>query len=164
MAFIMTATLAMHDIMAHSLNDTKWVIQSHIMAMFLPSLITGELIRNWGTRVVLTLGLLAYFIAAAVAYTGVEVVHYWWALVLLGVGWNFLFIGGTTLLPQSYSDHEKHQAQALNDVMVFIFQALASISAGVILFLLGWQAIITLSIVPTILLMALLMLFWRKVH
>lgn len=163
MSFVMTATpLAMHDMMGHSLGDTKWVIQSHIMAMFLPSLFTGELIRKFGERTIIFIGLLAYLATTAIAYSGVEVFHYWWALVLLGVGWNFLFIGGTTLLTQAYQPHEKFRVQAVNDLTVFVFQALSSLSAGVFLFLGGWASIVTLSLVPTALLLVAIGLTWRR--
>lgn len=165
MSFVMTATpLAMHDMMGHSLGDTKWVIQSHIMAMFLPSLVTGELIRKFGERLIILVGLLAYFATTTIAYMGVEVLHYWWALVLLGVGWNFLFIGGTTLLTKAYKPEEKFRMQAVNDLTVFIFQALSSLSAGVILFVSGWTGIVTLSLVPTVILLLAVMLTWRAVQ
>jgi MFS family permease len=165
MSFVMTATpLAMHDMMGHSLGDTKWVIQSHIMAMFLPSLVTGELIRKFGERLIISVGLLAYFATTAIAYIGVEVLHYWWALVLLGVGWNFLFIGGTTLLTKAYKPEEKFRVQAVNDLTVFIFQALSSLSAGVILFVSGWTGIVTLSLVPTVILLIAVVLTWRVVQ
>jgi predicted MFS family arabinose efflux permease len=165
MSFVMTATpLAMHELMGHSLGDTKWVIQSHIMAMFLPSLVTGELIRKFGALKIISVGLLAYFATTAFAYSGVEVFHYWWALVLLGVGWNFLFIGGTTLLTTSYQPHEKFRAQAVNDMTVFVFQALSSFSAGAILFMGGWSSIVTVSLLPTILLVVALVLLWRPIQ
>lgn len=157
MSFVMTATpLAMHDMMGHSLDSTKWVIQSHIMAMFLPSLITGELIRKWGALTVILLGLLAFLATTVVGYSGVEVLHYWWALVLLGIGWNFLFIGGTALLTTTYSESEKYPVQAANDMLVFVFQALFSFSAGAVLFMGGWVSVVSVSLVPTV---ALLVLF-----
>ena len=164
MSFVMTATpLAMHDLMGHSLASTKWVIQSHIMAMFLPSLFTGELIRKFGTRTIIFVGLLAFSITTAFAYSGVAVFHYWWALVMLGIGWNFLFIGGTTLLTTAYKPHEKYKVQAANDLAVFVFQALSSLSAGVILFVGGWSSIVTISLVPTVILLGLLLLYWRRI-
>lgn len=163
MSFVMTATpLAMHDMMGHSLGDTKWVIQSHIMAMFLPSLFTGELIRKYGERAIIATGLLAYLGTTVFAFAGVEVFHYWWALVLLGIGWNFLFIGGTTLLTRAYKPHEKFKVQAVNDMTVFVFQALSSLSAGVILFVSGWSGIVTLSLVPTAILFIAVLVTWQR--
>lgn len=163
MSFVMTATpLAMSDLMGHSLASTKWVIQSHIMAMFLPSLITGELIRKIGAMSVIIMGLVAYFLTTAVAYSGVEVFHYWWALVLLGIGWNFLFIGGTSLLTTTYNESEKYRVQATNDMIVFVFQALSSLSAGAILFMGGWSSVVTVSLIPTIFLLLLLAVLFKK--
>ncbi|MEJ2065765.1 MAG: MFS transporter [Reinekea sp.] len=163
MSFVMTATpLAMHEMTGHSLESTKWVIQSHIMAMFLPSFITGELIRKWGETRIIFIGLLAYLGTTAFAFSGVEVFHYWWALVLLGVGWNFLFIGGTTLLSKTYTAEEKFSVQAANDMTVFVFQALSSLSAGAILFISGWHGIVIMSLVPTALLLLGLLLMVKN--
>ncbi|MFT4674685.1 MAG: MFS family permease [Reinekea sp.] len=152
MAFVMTATpLAMHEVHLHSLASTKWVIQSHIMAMYLPSLITGELIRRFGSLKIIYAGLLAFLLTTAVGFAGANVLHYWWALVLLGLGWNFLFIGGTTLLAQNYLPQEKFKIQAINDFSIFVLQATASLAAGAILFAQGWSAIISIALVPTVL-------------
>ena len=166
MSFVMTATpLAMGELSGHSMQSTKWVIQSHIMAMYLPSLMTGELIRKWGAKRIILLGLMAYLGTSAFAFSGLEVFHYWWALVLLGIGWNFLFIGGTALLTTSYSPAEKFAVQAANDMIVFVFQAIASLSAGAILFLSGWTSIVTLSLIPTLaLLLSMLVLYKRLLH
>lgn len=163
MSFVMTATpLAMSDMMGHSMTDTKWVIQSHIIAMFLPSLFSGELIRWWGEKKVILLGVVAYLLTTIVAFMGVQVLHYWWALVLLGVGWNFLFVGGTSLLAKSYSEDEKFSVQAMNDTAVFVFQAAASLFAGVVLFSAGWTAVISIALVPTVLLLVYLLVFTCK--
>jgi len=161
MSFVMTATpLAMHDIHQHSLGSTKWVIQSHIMAMFLPSLITGELIRKFGSLTIIWIGLAAFTLTTAFAFSGAEVFHYWWALVMLGIGWNFLFIGGTTMLTQNYQPEEKFKVQAVNDFSVFIFQAIASLGAGAILFAKGWMTVVVISLIPTVILMVALLLFY----
>lgn len=143
MSFIMTATpISMHHMSGHSLIDTKWVIQSHIMAMFLPSLFTGSLIKKFGIRNILIAGSVCYLAVIVVGLAGQHLVHYWWALVLLGVGWNFLFVGGTTLLPQTYTETERFKVQAINDFMVFGVQALASLSAGWVIFQFGWYSMI----------------------
>ena len=163
MAFVMTATpLAMHEIHLHSLASTKWVIQSHIMAMYLPSLITGELIRRFGSLKIIYVGLLAFLLTTVVAFAGAEVVHYWWTLVLLGLGWNFLFIGGTTLLAQNYLPEEKFKIQAVNDFSIFILQATASFAAGAILFAQGWSAIIVIALIPTVLLILALTAYLQR--
>lgn len=140
MSFLMTSTpVTMHHFHGHSIEDAKWVIQSHMLAMFLPSLVTGKLIQHFGVSVILLVGASLFAVVLLIAMQGHELMHFWWALVLLGVGWNFLFIGGTTLLPQSYSHDERFKAQAVNDVVVFSMQALAALSAGWVLFRYGWD-------------------------
>ena len=160
MSFIMTATpLSMTEIAGHPLNDAKRVIQLHIMAMYLPSLISGWLIRVVGIGRMMLAGMVAYLICIALAVSGVSFHHYLGALILLGIGWNFLFVGGTSLLPQGYSDSERFRVQGLNDMMVFGFQAVASMSAGLALSSLGWGGLLLLAI-PLLLLHSGLMLFW----
>ena len=161
MSFIMTATpISMHVMNHHSLENTKWVIQSHIMAMYLPSLITAWVIRKIGIMKMMLAGIVAYGICLLLAFSGIEFIHYWTALILLGVGWNFLFIGGTTLLPQSYSEGEKFKVQALNEFLVFGSQAIASISAGWVLFQLGWNNLLLIN-VPMLLLPIISILVWK---
>ena len=160
MSFIMTATpLSMTEMAGHPLGDAKRVIQLHIMAMYLPSLISGWLIRVVGIRRMMLVGMVAYLICIALAASGVSFHHYLSALILLGIGWNFLFVGGTSLLPQGYSDSERFRVQGLNDMMVFGFQAVASMSAGLALSSLGWAGLLLLAI-PLLLLHSGLMLFW----
>lgn len=140
MSFLMISTpVTMHHFHGHTIENTKWVIQSHMLAMFLPSLVTGKLIQHFGVSVILLIGASLFAGVLLIATQGHELMHFWWALVLLGVGWNFLFIGGTTLLPQSYSHGERFKAQAVNDVVVFSMQALAALSAGWVLFRYGWN-------------------------
>jgi len=147
MSFIMTATpVSMHVMDGHSLHDTKMVIQSHILAMFLPSIITGWVIDKLGVTKMMLVGLLAYIICVAIAYSGHHLGNYWVSLVLLGIGWNFLFIGGTTLLPQSYQPAERFKVQALNDFIVFGTQATAALSAGWFVFALGWETMLLLTL------------------
>ncbi len=147
MSFIMTATpLSMTEMAGHELDDAKRVIQLHIMAMYLPSLISGA-------------GLLAYLGCIGLAASGVSFHHYLSALLLLGVGWNFLFVGGTTLLPRGYRDAERFRVQGLNDMMVFGSQATAALSAGAILSWLGWGGLVMVA-VPFLIIHGLLMTMW----
>ena len=147
MSFIMTATpVSMHVMDGHSLSDTKWVIQSHIMAMFLPSLIAAWIIKKLGIRRMMLSGLLAFLLCVVIAFAGHNVLNYWVSLILLGVGWNFLFIGGTTLLPQAYNAQERFRVQAVNDFMIFAANALASLSAGWLVFALGWEFMLLLNL------------------
>jgi MFS family permease len=147
MSFIMTATpVHMHVLENHSLEHTKWVIQSHILAMFLPSFISGWLISKLGTSKVIVLGLLAYLVTIALALAGDQLINYWMALVLLGIGWNFLFLGGTVLLPTTYQDHQKIKVQGINELAVFVAQAIAALGAGAMLYMLGWQGLMHISL------------------
>ena len=162
MSFIMTATpVSMHIMDGHSLNDTKFVIQSHILAMFLPSLVAGWTIRKLGTTKMMMIGLIAYLVCAIIAFSGHQLGNYWVSLVLLGVGWNFLFIGGTTLLPRSYQASERFKVQALNDFTVFGSQAVAALSAGWLVFALGWETILIFTI-PIIIFQMIVLLKWSN--
>ncbi len=160
MSFIMTATpVSMHVMDGHSLEDTKWVIQSHILAMFIPSLITGFIIDKIGVTRMMLLGLLAYLICIAIAYAGHDLNNYWISLILLGVGWNFLFIGGTTLLPLAYKPEERFKVQAINEGVVFGSQAIASLSAGWVVFTLGWEKMLLFTI-PVVIFQGIVILNW----
>ena len=143
MTYLMTATpISMHVVDGHSLAATSGVIRAHVIAMFLPSLITAPLITIFGPRRLMFAGVLAMALTLVLGLAGQQVMHYWWALVLLGVGWNFLFIGGTTLLVRNYRPAERFKAQAFNDFSVFGASALASLLAGTLMFQLGWQAVL----------------------
>lgn len=165
MSYLMTATpLSMHHVHGHSLQETKWVIQSHIAAMFIPSLFTGWLVKRIQLKNLLLVGTIIYSIVVLIAFSGEEVVHYWWALLLLGVGWNFLFLTGTSLLPQSYQDSERHKVQALNDFIIFGFQALASLLAGWVLFKAGWHGVVMSSIPFIVILYVVSWFYYRRSH
>ncbi len=141
MSFIMTATpISMHVIDQHDELATKRVIQAHLLAMYLPSLASGWIIARFGARPVIVAGTLMMATCVAIAaFAGHGVMHYTWALVLLGLGWNLLFIAGTTLLTHTYRPQERIQVQTLNDFMVFGAQAVTSLLAGVALATIGWQ-------------------------
>ncbi len=162
MAFIMTATpVSMHVMDGHSLGVTKSVIQSHIVAMFLPSLVTGHLIKKLGVSSVMICGLIAYLICIGFAYSGHFVHNYWVALILLGIGWNFLFIGGTALLPQTHTASERFKVQAFNEFFLFSSQAIASLSAGWVVFEFGWETLLLISL-PFIVIQFLAIWIWKR--
>lgn len=162
MSYLMTATpISMHNMQGHSLQDTKLVIQSHIAAMYLPSLFTPWLVKHLKLKGLMLIGILIYTVVAFIALSGHEVMHYWWALVLLGIGWNFLFLTGTSLLPQSYHPSERHKVQAANDFILFGFQAAASLIAGWLLFNAGWHWVVVTSI-PFILVLFIVLGFYHK--
>ncbi|OPX56445.1 Predicted arabinose efflux permease, MFS family [Oceanospirillum multiglobuliferum] len=159
MSFVMTATpISMHVMDKHSLDATARVIQSHVAAMYLPSLLTGMIIGTLGTIRVMAMGAGLLLTCSLIALNGHGVMHYWWALVALGIGWNFLFVGSTTLLTKQYQPAERYRAQAVNDFSIFSLQAVASLSAGQVIHGLGWQWVNILPI-PLLLLM-LIALFW----
>lgn len=161
MSFVMTATpLHMHHIEHYSLADTKWVIQSHIIAMYLPSLFSGVLVSRLGVSKMMLLGLLAYLVTIVSAIIGRDLLNYWAALVLLGIGWNFLFVAGTSLLPRCYEKCERYKVQSFNDSLVFGAQAMASLSAGWVIHLLGWNRLL-LSCLPLIGAQVLLISWWK---
>ncbi|WP_101759013.1 MFS transporter [Oceanicoccus sp. KOV_DT_Chl] len=140
MSFVMTATpVSMHDHNGHSLSDTKWVIQSHVSAMFLPSLVLPLLINRFGIATMMVMGLGCYAIMVVVGLSGVGVLNYWIALIFLGIGWNFLFVSATSLLPQTHKPEQQYKAQAVNDTAVFSMQAIAALSSGVVLNYWGWE-------------------------
>lgn len=142
MTFIMSATpVSMHVIDKFSLNDTAWVIQSHVLAMFIPSFFSGWLIDRFGFGKVMKTGIVLMVLCVAVALINRHLIHYWSGLIILGVGWNFLFVGGTTLLTKTYRPSERFKAQAFNDFIVYGFQATASLFAGAIIFSAGWEVV-----------------------
>jgi len=164
MSFIMTATpISMHELNNYSLEETKWVIQSHILAMFVPSLFSGWLVKKLGFIAMMWTGLAIYAICLLIAYWDQALVHYWGALVLLGLGWNLLFVSGTALLPQMHQANETHSVQGLNDLMVFSIQAVAALGSGALLILLGWQGVVLVSL-PIMAILVLLLLNWRRVE
>jgi MFS family permease len=130
--------------------------------MYLPSLLSGWLIGRFGTARIMLAGCLALLAVVWIGSQGTTVQHYWVALVLLGIGWNFMFISGTTLLPTVYGDGEPFRVQALNEAVVFGSQAIASLSAGWVLWSLGWNTLLY-SCVPIIVAHLLLLAYWRFV-
>lgn len=142
MALVMTATpISMHNHNGISLEDTSLVIQLHIVAMFLPSLFTGYLIERIGVQWVALIGLVCNFACVYFALAGVSYGHYLTALVLLGLGWNGLFMAGTQMIATIHTGPERFQAQAVNDFIVFGCQGVSSLSAGLLLALVGWQGL-----------------------
>ena len=152
MSFIMTATpISMYKIHGFTLGSTSIVIQLHIIGMFLPSLITGSLIKKYGHSAIIYSGALIYLICISLSFFDQTFINYLISLILLGIGWNFLFIGGTSLLVLCYKDSEKFKVQGFNDVIVFSIQSIASLIAGYSILKFSWNQINTICI-PLILL------------
>ena len=142
MSFLMTATpIEMHVIKGMSLNKTGFVIQMHIFGMFLPSLFTGNLIKKFGHSNIIYTGVFILIICIIINFSHQHFYNYLTGLILLGIGWNFLFISGTSLLIISYKPEEKFKAQGLNDFLVFSTQATGALAAGYLLYLTNWQFI-----------------------
>ncbi len=140
MSFLMTATpLSMHVMEKMSLEITGIVLQLHLVAMFLPSLITGHLIKKFGHSNIIYIGVLFYAITIILSLFEQTFVNYLIALIFLGLGWNFLFISGTSLVVLTYKEEEKFRVQGINDLIVFSTMALASLSAGIMLSLTSWK-------------------------
>jgi MFS family permease len=138
MNFLMTSTPIAMGICGHPYGDAAIVISSHVVGMFAPSFITGHLIRRFGVLNVMLAGVAIMLICIGIALAGISVAHFWWSLALLGVGWNFLYIGGTTLLTETYRPEERAKAQGANDQMIFITMAISSFSSGLTVTTAGW--------------------------
>jgi len=136
------------------------VISSHVVGMFAPSFVTGSLIKRFGVLNMMLVGVLVNLVCIGVALAGVEVANFWWSLVLLGVGWNFLYIGATALLTETYHSAEKAKAQGANDLFIFLTMATSSFSSGMILETNGWQTL-NYAAIPFVLAMGVAVL-WLK--
>ncbi len=155
MSFVMTAApLAMVGC-GHSIGDAALGIQWHVLSMFGPSFFTGRLIARFGKEKVTAAGLLLLACAAVVGLNGLSVAHFWIALVLLGIGWNFGFIGATALVTDCYRPEERVKVQAANDFLVFGSVAIASFSAGGLLNTGGWNSVNWLVFPPVAVALAL---------
>lgn len=158
MTLVMTATPLAMQHHQHVYSDTAFVIQWHVLGMFAPSFFTGHLIKRFGLLTVMFTGTILGFACVFINLLGSSINHFWFALILLGISWNFLFIGATTLLTETYNESEKFKTQALNDFIVFSVVAFASLSAGILHHNLGWQFVNYMAI-PSLAII-LLSLFW----
>jgi len=154
MSFVMTATPLSMKHFLHPFADTAFVIQWHVLGMYAPSFFTGQLIHRFGVLRVMLAGVVLNLVCVASNLAGTDLLHYWLALFTLGVGWNFLFVGGTTLLTESYRPEEKAKVQAINDFLVFTTVTISSASAGVLQYRYGWEAV-NLGVLPLLLVIAL---------
>ena len=140
MNLLMTATpIAMVKICRMPFAEAALVLEWHVIGMFAPSFFTGHLIKRFGVLNIMFAGALLMFGCVAVALAGVELMNFLIALFVLGVGWNFLFVGGTTLLTEAYRPEEKNKAQGANDFLIFLTMALSSFSSGALVTTRGWE-------------------------
>jgi len=160
MSFLMTASpISMHHHAGLGLTETKWVIQSHIVAMYLPSLFFAPLLKRFGFAVMMFTGVAACAAAIGLAASGVTLNHFWLSLALLGVGWNFLFLSATNLLPRGCQGSSRFRVQSANDFAVFTVQAIASLSAAWFLLMIGWRGL-SMAMLPVLALFVVLALRW----
>ena len=141
MNLLMTATPIAMVMCGHPFGDAAFVISSHVIAMFAPSLFAGSLIKRFGVLTIIMVGAALNLVCIAVALTGVDVAHFWFSLVLLGVGWNFMYIGGTTLLTETYRPEERAKAQGVNDLCIFVMMVISSLTSGVLVSRAGWDKV-----------------------
>ena len=164
MTFLMTSVpLAVHVVDGYSLAATATVIQAHVLAMYLPSLISGALIGRCGAGRVMIWGVALLGATLVAGLAGRHILHYGLTMVALGVGWNFLYVGGTTLLARAHRPAERFRVQALNDFSIMGISALASWCSGAVMELLGWNGVLYTSI-PAILIAAMVILWVRPDH
>lgn len=162
MTLVMTATpLSMHINDGYSIEQTAGVIRAHVLGMYVPSLVSGFLIERLGVTRMMFFGALGLLGTSIVALQGQSVLHYWGALILLGVGWNFLYVGGTTMLTYTYSMSERFQAQAANEFLVFGTSAIASLLAGTVMHYFGWSRLMLVPI-PILLIIFVALLLVRR--
>ena len=157
MNLLMAATPIAMQQCKHPFESAALVLEWHVLGMFVPSFFTGHLIKRFGVLPVMLVGALLNLVCVAVALSGVELMEFLVALFALGVGWNFLYTGGTTLFTQSYRPEEKNRAQGVMDSCVFGTMALSSFSSGALITTQGWRWLNLGSMVPIVLVMAALL-------
>ena len=162
MTLVMTATpISMNINNGYSLPVTAGVISAHVLAMYVPSLVSGFLIERLGVVRMMFAGTLGLLATSIIGLQGHTVLHYWWALVLLGIGWNFLYVGATTMLTYTYKGNERFRAQGLNEFLVFGSSATASLLAGTVMHYFGWFRVMLIPI-PILALVCVALVVVRK--
>jgi hypothetical protein len=162
MVLIMTATPLAMAVCGFSFADTAFVIEWHIVGMFAPSFFTGHLIARIGILPVMACGCIMILASLGIHLSGVDLYRFWTGLVLLGFGWNFMFVGATNLLTMTYQPAEKAKVQALNDLIIFGTAAAGSFLSGLLHYQVGWQAVNLGFIMPLLILFAALVWFQRR--
>ena len=148
MNLLMAATPIAMQQCKHPFSSAALVLEWHVLGMFVPSFFTGHLIKRFGALPIMLVGVALNLVCVAVALSGVDLMQFLVALLLLGVGWNFLYTGGTTLLTQSYRPEEKNRAQGIMDTCVFWTMAVTSFSSGALITTQGWTWLNMGSLLP----------------
>ncbi len=163
MNLLMAATPIAMSQCSHPFKDAAFVLEWHVLGMFLPSFFTGKLIKRYGVLPIMSAGLALNLFCVAFALSGDDVMHFFWALLALGVGWNFLYIGGSTLATQAWRPEEKTRAQAALDFCVYSTMTLTSFSSGALVTTGGWTSMNLGALLP-LGLMAAALLWLRRVQ
>ena len=158
MNLLMTATPIAMQYCKLPFSDATLVLEWHVIAMFAPSFFTGSLIKRFGVTRVMLVGALCMFACVAVALSGVDLMQFLAALILLGLGWNFLFVGGTTLLTECYRPEEKNKVQGVNDMCIFLVMATSSFSSGALVATSGWT-ILNIGSLPFLVIVSIALLW-----
>jgi MFS family permease len=146
MNLLMTATPLAMIACEHAFADAAFVIQWHLVGMFAPSFFTGSFIQRFGVARVIFAGVVLNLVCVGVALSGVSVANFWLALTLLGVGWNFMYVGATTLLTETHRPAERAKAQGVNDMAIFVTMVASSLSSGALFTYQGWQTMNYLAV------------------
>jgi MFS family permease len=162
MNFVMTSAPLAMRMCGHSLTDSNLGIQWHVIAMYGPSFVTGSLITRFGAKRIVALGLALEALAALIGLSGISVAHFWTALVVLGIGWNFGFVGASAMVLDTHRPAERNKVQAFNDFLVFGTMAVGSFSSGQILANSGWSAVNLVVFPPVAFALAALLLLTRR--
>lgn len=161
MVLVMTATpLAMRG-QGFEMSQVAFIMQWHVLGMYAPSFFTGSLISRFGVERILSAGVVILLGTVLFTNLGASMTHFWVALVLLGIGWNFLFIGGSALLAATHSEAERGKVQGINDLIIFSLVAVGSLMAGQLLHHLGWESLNLAMLLP-ILIIAMALVAWHK--
>ena len=151
MNLVMTSAPLAMKICGLSVSNSNFGIQWHIVAMYGPSFFTGSLIARFGAPKIVAIGLLLEAVAAAIGLSGITAMHFWATLIVLGVGWNFSFVGASALVLETHRPQERNKVQAFNDFLVFGMMAVGSFSSGQLLANYGWSAV-NMVVYPPVLL------------
>lgn len=146
MNLLMTATPLAMSFCSHPYAAAAFVIEWHVVGMYAPGFFTGSLIQRFGALKVILVGAALVVVCIAIAVGGNDILHFWGALVLLGVGWNLMYTGGTTLLTEAHSARDKAKTQGLNDFIVFTVMSISSISSGALVDAAGWERMNTVAL------------------
>lgn len=163
MNLLMTTTPLAMDASGHHFREAAFVIQWHVVGMFAPSFVTGHIIKRFGLTAVMLTGVVLNIVCVGIALSGVQIMHFWLALVLLGIGWNFMFVGATALLTEIHSTAERAKVQGVNDAAISITMIITSLASGALFTIQGWYAM-NLWALPALLLVgaSLLWLAWTR--